>query len=675
MNALRLALKSLVRSPRRTLLTALGLANAVVGGLTFYGFTHDTYWGLSEAFARGGNGHVQIADAAWFDAPAPELHRVERTKLEAARAALAADPEIHDRLLASAVRRNVVGMLILDGRSGIFMGQGTEPAAESKLAPLAHSVAGTLLDASKPTGILLGAPLAARLGVAPGGTVTAMVTTDQGLTNAMDLTVLGTTMTGAQDLDRAYATLPLDTALSLADGTTADLLVLALVDTADTDNVLAATRRVLADPAFAGLEARPWYVRADYYIAVKALYDRIFGVFEALMVAVTVLSLSHALAAVVAERRAEIAMLRVVGLRRRDVAAIFLAEGALLGVLGCVIGGVGALLLAQLVTALGGIPMPPPPGFSAGYPAHIQLDAIGFVVVLSATFTAAMIASAIPAWRATRGELSRGLMGLAVLFALSAAAPDAHAAPAALIVASAHAAPAASTIALMATAPAATPPADALATAFGPPPPPDQRCIVDVSVKDGATTMGWRVVTLGADTVAVSTTLAVGRRQAVLESGGATWFQTETMGKAMRIGLAQRMMGRLSAADVIDPRLVAGWQVTSAPASGTAGTIAATARPGAGLAFARAEFEVAASGLLTTARFYAPSGSLLRTAGYTFAAGPGGAPARLVSVSVSDTGHAGAVTLSLGAPVCTAAPLTVTPDTLWTTALTLLEPS
>jgi putative ABC transport system permease protein len=565
--------------------------------------------------------------------------------------ALAADPEIHDKLLASAVRRNVVGMLIVDGRSGIFMGQGTEPAAESRIAPLAHSVAGTLLDASKPTGVLLGAPLAARLGVEPGGTVTAMVTTDQGLTNAMDLTVLGTTMTGAQDLDRAYATLPLDTALSLADGTTADLLVLALTDTADTDSVLAATRRVLADPAFAGLEARPWYVRADYYIAVKALYDRIFGVFEALMVAVTVLSLSHALAAVVAERRAEIAMLRVVGLRRRDVAAIFLAEGALLGVLGCAIGGVGAILLSQIVTALGGIPMPPPPGFSAGYPAHIQLDAIGFVVVLSATFAAAVIASAVPAWRATRGDLSRGLMGLVVLFALSAA--HAHAAP-----------------------------PDALANAFGPPPTPDQRCIVDVSVRDGATTMGWRVVTHGADTLAVSTTLAVGRRQAVLESGGATWFQTESMGKAMRIGLAQRMMGRLSAADVIDPRLVAGWQVTSAgspstaPALSTAGVITATARPGAGLAYARAEFELAASGLLTTARFYAPSGSLLRSATYTFEPSGGRtAPARLLSVSVSDTGHAGAVTLSLGVPACTATPLTVTPDTLWTTALTLLEPS
>lgn len=412
MNALRLALKSLRKSPQRTLLTSLGLANAVIGGLMFYGFTRDTYWGLSESFARGGNGHVQIADADWFDAAAPELHRVERSRLESVRAALAKDPQVESLVLASAVRRNVVGMFVVEGRSGVFLGQGTEPAAEAQIAPLAKSVTGTLLNASVPNGILLGAPLAARLGVSPGGTVTAMVTTDQGLTNAMDLTVLGTTLTGAQDLDRAYATLPLDTALSLADGTTADVLVLALTETETTDAVLAHVRSLLQDPAYAGLDARAWYTRADYYIAVRALYDRIFGVFQALMVVVTVLSLSHALAGVVAERRAEIAMLRVVGLRRRDVAAIFLAEGALLGLLGCVLGAIGAQLLSVLIAALGGIPMPPPPGFSVGYAARIRLDAIGYAFVLGATLLAAVLASAIPAWRATRGELSRGLMGL-----------------------------------------------------------------------------------------------------------------------------------------------------------------------------------------------------------------------------------------------------------------------
>ncbi len=415
MNALRLAAKNLVRSPRRTLLTAAGLANAVAGGLLFYGFTRDTYWGLAESFARGGNGHVQIADADWFDAPAPERHRVDRATLDAARTALAADPVVAEHLLASAVRRNFMGMLVAGGRSGVFMAVGTEPAAEARIAPLAHPISGSPLDAARPEGVVLGVPLAARLGVEPGGFVTALVTTDAGLTNAQDLEVLGLTSTGAEELDRTFATLPLDTALSLTGGTTADVLVLALDDTKHTDAVLAATERVLANPAFEGLEARPWHDRARYYQAVRALYDRIFGVFELLLALVTVLSLSHAVAAVVAERKAEIAMLRVVGLRRRDVAALFLAEGALLGAIGCLLGAVAAEGVAWAVSVFGGIPMPPPPGFTVGYAAQIRLDRLGFAIVLPLTFLASVAASALPAWRATRGELSRGLVGLLVL--------------------------------------------------------------------------------------------------------------------------------------------------------------------------------------------------------------------------------------------------------------------
>ena len=85
---LRLAVANLRQSPRRTVLTAAALANAVLAALLFYGFTRHTYWGLAETFARGGNGHVQIADADWFDAAVPEAHRVPRARLEEVRAAL-----------------------------------------------------------------------------------------------------------------------------------------------------------------------------------------------------------------------------------------------------------------------------------------------------------------------------------------------------------------------------------------------------------------------------------------------------------------------------------------------------------------------------------------------------------------------------------------------------------
>lgn len=202
-----------------------------------------------------------------------------------------------------------------------------------------------------------------------------------------------------------------------------------------------------------------------------------------------------------------------------------------------------------------------------------------------------------------------------------------------------------------------------LADAFGPLPPADQRCIVDVSVTEGATSIGWRVATRGSDTMAVSTTLAAGKRQAVLQSAGATWFQTEGMGKAMRVGLAQRLLGQLSIGDMVDPRLIAGWQVTGTRADGT---LDAVATPGSSSSFAKAEFTLS-GGRLATARFYAPSGALVRSAAYTFDA------TRLTRVDVTDVAHPTRPTvLALGPATCSVVAWTVASDTLMVSALGLL---
>ncbi|MDP2311921.1 MAG: FtsX-like permease family protein [Pseudomonadota bacterium] len=670
---LRLAAASLARNPRRTLLTAGALANAVVGGLLFYGFTRHSYFGLAETFARGGNGHVQIADADWFDAPAPERHRVERTRLEAARAALAADPVIAAHLAGSSVRRQVMGMLTSGGRTGVFVGVGTEPDAEPIIAPVTTPVTGRALTGADTAAVVLGVSLGARLEVGAGDFTTALVTTDRGLTNAMDLEVAGLAKSGAEELDRSLATMPLETALSLVDGTTVDVLVLALDETGDTDLVLDAARRVLAAQGYDELAAEPWYTRATYYQAVRALYDRIFGVFEALMALVTVLSLSHAVAAVVAERKAEIAMLRVVGLRRRDVAGLFVAEGALLGLLGAV-AGVGIAEVIRVVTErMGGIPMPPPPGYSVGYAAMFAIDGLGYAIVLPVTMVAAVLAAALPAWRATRGELSRGLAGLVALFVVGAWATDAWGAPpngtagtaAGAVPLPAGSVPTASA-ADLAAATALLRGADA-ATAL----PAGQRCVLDVTITDPAGVTGWRVARTGTDALVVSSTLAAGRRQAVLQRGADTWFQTEAMRAPMRVGAAQRLTGQLSVGDLLAPRLGDVWDpvglARGAQPNGATITVTANARPGAGAAWASADLDLDASGLLRGGRFYAPSGKLLRTATWRWEG------RALRGVDVLDPTRADAHTVvALSTPRCAASAAAVAPETLLAAGLALL---
>jgi putative ABC transport system permease protein len=639
-----LAFTGIRRSPRRTLLTVGALANAVCGALLFYGFTRHTYWGLAETFARGGGGHVQLADTRWFDSPSPEEYRQERTELERIRTALEADPALRPLLLAGGIRRHLTGMLTTGDRSSAFLGMGVEPEAEALITPLLQpSLGRSLAESGHRESVVLGEGLAARLGVEPSDWITALVTTDGGLTNAMDLEVAGVVATGSIELDRTWASMPLDTALSLVDSTRADQLVLALHQTVDTDRAVEIARQ--HQEGGLRIQPEPWYGRAEYYKAVRALYDRIFGIFELLMVLVVVLSLSQAVAAVVAERRQEIALLRVVGLKRRDVVALFVVEGALLGVLGSAVGLGLALVVAWVVKAAGGFPMPPPPGFTVGYPAWFELDALGIAIVLPATIVAAMIASAVPAWRASRGALSRSLAGLGLLIALGLATRGVQAEP-------------------LDEARALLADADAARAV-----PADQRCALDLTIEDLGEIQGWRLLLQGERTLAVSTSRAPGKRQAVLREGGRTWFWTESMRSPLAVGAGQPVQARVAMAELLAPSLVESWAPTGMIRSEDGSrTVHVQAIEGGPAAWPAAELDFGADGALLRARFHATSGKLLREAHFSWEDG------RLHSTLIRRPQRPGSeTTIRSGEPRCEPGPWPASQQDFLAVAIELAE--
>ncbi len=202
--------------------------------------------------------------------------------------------------------------------------------------------------------------------------------------------------------------------------------------------------------------------------------------------------------------------------------------------------------------------------------------------------------------------------------------------------------------------------------------PAGQRCVVDLSVHDlsvhddGGVT-GWRVALSGADALVVSTTLAEGRRQAVLQRGTETWFQTEAMRGPMRVGAAQRLTGQLNVGDLLAPRLAATWEPVALARTATGATVTATARPGAGAAWAGAELDLDTKGVLRSARFYAPSGRLMRTATWRWEG------ATLRGLDVVDPLRAEARTrVDLSAPRCAAVAWSVAPETLLARAIGLV---
>jgi len=176
------------------------------------------------------------------------------------------------------------------------------------------------------------------------------------------------------------------------------VLVVALHDTKDGPAML---RRAQAIAGEFGFEARPWWVLADFYEKTVALYDRQFGVLRLIVLIMVVLSVTNTVNMTVFERQGEFGTLRAVGNRSRQIFALVVAESALLGLIGSVLGIALGLGLAALISAIG-IPMPPPPNSNEGYTAFIRILPMVVIGAGLVGFIAAVLASLLPAWRVGR---------------------------------------------------------------------------------------------------------------------------------------------------------------------------------------------------------------------------------------------------------------------------------
>ncbi len=198
---------------------------------------------------------------------------------------------------------------------------------------------------TRPDRVMLSAPLAARLGVAPGDRFTAVVGAQ-----VRTLTVAGTFRT-AGDL------YPLGGALMLMDIGQAqealerhgrldhvDLLV-------EGDLAAAATR--LREVLPAGVDVTTPGAQAEYMQGLVAAYRLNLSVLSAIALFVGMFLIYQSVTLSVVRRRREIGLLRTLGMTRRQVLFLFLSEGALSGalggLLGLVLGGVLAQAALQMV--------------------------------------------------------------------------------------------------------------------------------------------------------------------------------------------------------------------------------------------------------------------------------------------------------------------------------------
>ena len=101
------------------------------------------------------------------------------------------------------------------------------------------------------------------------------------------------------------------------------------------------------------------------------------------------------------ERTREVGTLRAIGTRPSRILRMFLVEGVVIALAGCVAGTVLALIVRSVLNA-SGIILPPPPGATHGMPINVKLYPLAYGAGLLAMILTMAIASYFPARRASR---------------------------------------------------------------------------------------------------------------------------------------------------------------------------------------------------------------------------------------------------------------------------------
>ncbi|TAG47564.1 MAG: lipoprotein-releasing ABC transporter permease subunit [Betaproteobacteria bacterium] len=228
--------------------------------------------------------------------------------------------------------------------------RGIDPATENKVATVqSHMKVGALTDLKAGEwGVILGIDLARSLGVRVGEKVALVVpqgtvTPAGSVPRAKSFTVIGLFEIGWIEADSKVALIHFQDAqrlMQMADSVTG--LRVKLRDLMQAPAV--ADEWIRALPS--GLGVSDWTKQnANFFKAVK-LEKRVMFIILTLIVAVAAFNLVSTLVMVVTDKEADIAILRTIGAKPASIMQIFVVQGAIIGVVGTLIGFVVGMLIS-----------------------------------------------------------------------------------------------------------------------------------------------------------------------------------------------------------------------------------------------------------------------------------------------------------------------------------------
>lgn len=398
----RLGLRNLFRNRRRTLITASTVAIAVM----LMQFSFSLMMGLErQSFDNLINyqtGNAKVYAAGYFD---------ERNELPL-------EPVLEDISGLQATIEGVSGVAATTPRLTFFaqisdgvdqlpcQGIGIELAgSDDDVFRIPQAVVdGEYLDPAE-EGMLLGSGLADLFGVSPGDWLTVLTRTAAGAYEALDLPVTGIVGTGNPLIDRNSFLISLSAAQDMLEmqGAVTEVAIRFRTGAREPATLRRVSETLAADSA---VEVKGWRSIEDSFLALTKMKRSGQGVILGILLIMAVVGITNTILMATYERTREIGMLMAMGLRRQGIRKLFLAEGAVNGLLGGAV-GTALSLIPILWLASSGWDLTATYGdIDLGYPVRGAIyPAVNFIMIAAiwlSTGLMATLAALYPAARASR---------------------------------------------------------------------------------------------------------------------------------------------------------------------------------------------------------------------------------------------------------------------------------
>jgi lipoprotein-releasing system permease protein len=325
--------------------------------------------------------------------------------------AVARQAAAHPRVVAAAPFVQAQGMLSSDRAARGVAVRGVLPEAENRVADFSqHMVSGSIDQLRAGAfGIVLGADLSRALGVVRGDKIALIapqgIVTPAGVVPRLkQFTLVGTFDVGFNEADSGLALVHLEDAQKLYQlGDRVSGVRLKLEDLFEARLV---GRELMA--RMPDLFAWDWSRSHPNLFRAVQIEKRMMFIILTLIIAVATFNVVSTLVMLVTDKQADIAILRTLGASPGSILKIFVVQGAVIGVLGTLLGVTGGVLLAlnvetvvpALETALGFKFLSKDVYLIPDLPSEVQLDDVVGVAVISLAL--AFLATLYPSWRASK---------------------------------------------------------------------------------------------------------------------------------------------------------------------------------------------------------------------------------------------------------------------------------